>query len=54
MDVTATAANTSRGSIEAGGERVGPSGGGTATAQAGTYDEVTRRPRWLCICMRMA
>ena len=54
MAITAAVANTSRGSIEAGGGGVGPAGGGTVTARAGTYGEVAGRPRWLCICMRMA
>ena len=54
MAATAAAANTFRGSIEADGGGAELVGGGTATARAGTNGEVAGRPRWLCICMRIA
>ena len=54
MAVTVVAANTSRGFVEASGGGAGLAGGGTTMARAGTYVEVAGRPRWLCICMRMA
>ena len=54
MAATAVAATKSRGSVEASGGGAGLAGAGMATARAGTYVEVAGRPRWLCICMRMA
>ena len=54
MASTAAATNMFRRAVEAGGGGIGPVRGGTTTAGEGTYGEVAGRPRWLCICIRMA
>ena len=45
MAATAVAASTSRGSAEAGGGGAGPARVGVEKAWAGTYGEITGRPR---------